>query len=357
MRKNTSWKIASLLALQFLVLTYAVAQNPQDTAAAQKVVKDSWLDHQIQQDPNGILEIRLETDMKQLVKGKMSEQYQPAVFSYTDKDGTLKRYEVEIKARGKTRKEICQHPPIKVKFKRTVLEAEGFGPYNEMKVVWQCQGSKVYEQYIYREYMTYQLYAMLMSSSFRTKLVRINVVDPKNPDRKLEKIGFMVEDEEQVADIIGGVMSEEPPKSMTSIIRQPLLIFGVFQYMIGNTDWSFGNLHNTRFIKLPGQVTRLIPVPYDFDYAGLVGTPYAVPHESLSLSSVRERMYRGSPCSETELTLVRQKFLDAKPKMMALCESFPHFDKLSRVDFIEYLNEFFTLLDDPKKFYRAINPQ
>jgi hypothetical protein len=356
MKKTTQWKIASLVVLQSLCLTYNFAQNTQDTAAVKKELKASWLDHQIDQDDLGIMDVTLETDMKQLMKGKMSEQYQPAVFSYTDKDGTAKRYEVEIKARGKTRKQLCQHPPIKVKFKKTILEGEGYGKYNEMKIVWECQGSNVYEQYIYREFLAYRLYNMLLSSGFRTKLLRINLVDPKNPDRKIEKIGFLVEDEDQVADRLGGEMMEEPPKEMKSILRNPLLVFGVFQYMIGNTDWSFGNLHNTRFIKMPSKVVRLIPVPYDFDYAGLVGTPYAVPEPSLGIESVKERLYRGSAASDTELELVRKRFEDAKPMMLALCQDFPHFDKYNRTDFTNYLNEFFEILDNPKRFYRTIQP-
>jgi hypothetical protein len=356
MNKANQCKIACFLALQSFLFTFSTAQNPQESAVTKKELPSSWLDHQIQQDSNGILEVVLETDMKQLMKGKMSEQYQHAVFSYTDKDGTAKRYEVEIKARGKTRKQMCQHPPIKVKFKKSVLEAEGFGPYNDMKVVWECSESTNAEQYIYREYMTYQLYAMLTSASFRTKLVRISIADPKNPDRKIDKIGFMVEDEDQVADRNGGEMQEEPPKDMKLLLRQPNLIFGVFQYMIGNTDWSAGNSHNMRFIKLPGAVSRLIPVPYDFDYSGLVNTHYAAPDPNLGIPTVRDRMYRGSPGNETEFTLVRQKFIEVKPKMLAYAEAFPNLDKSSRMEFIKYLNEFFAILEDPKQFYRAINP-
>lgn len=356
MKKATQWKIVCLLALQFSFITFSTAQNATKSAVSKKGIQSSWLDHQIQQDSNGILDVVLETDMKQLMKGKMSEQYQPAVFSYTDKDGTTKRYEVEIKARGKTRKQLCQHPPIKVKFKKSVLEAEGFGPYNDMKVVWECSESSNAEQYIYREYMTYQLYAMLTGASFRTKLVRINISDPKNPDRKIDKIGFIVEDEDQVADRNNGTMTEEPPKDMKLLLRQPFLVFGVFQYMIGNTDWSAGNSHNMRFIQLPAGASQLIPVPYDFDYSGLVNTHYAAPDPNLGIATVRDRIYRGSPGNETEFALVRQKFIDVKPKMLAYAEAFPHLDKSSRSEFVKYLNEFFDILNDPKQFYRAINP-
>ena len=34
-------------------------------------------------------------------------------------------------------------------------------------------------------------------------------------------------------------------------------------------------------------------MPYDFDHAGLVDAPYAMPAEELHLSSIHERRYRG----------------------------------------------------------------
>jgi hypothetical protein len=111
-----------------------------------------------------------------------------------------------------------------------------------------------------------------------------------------------------------------------------------------------------RFIRLPGAVSRLIPVPYDFDYSGLVNTHYAAPDPNLGIPTVRDRIYRGSPGNEAEFTLVRQKFIEVKPKMLAYAEAFPNLDKSSRTEFVKYLNEFFAILEDPKQFYRAINP-
>ena len=38
---------------------------------------------------------------------------------------------------------------------------------------------------------------------------------------------------------------------------------------------------------------QLTTVPYDFDYAGFVDAPYAVPPEAINVPSVKTRRYRG----------------------------------------------------------------
>ena len=37
----------------------------------------------------------------------------------------------------------------------------------------------------------------------------------------------------------------------------------------------------------------LAPVPYDFDFSGLVDAPYAGPPEGIPVETVRDRIYRG----------------------------------------------------------------
>jgi hypothetical protein len=71
----------------------------------------------------------------------------------------------------------------------------------------------------------------------------------------------------------------------------------LFEFMIGNTDWFIQNRHNLEFVVVPGH-NLLVPIPYDFDYSGLVNAPYAVHHTSLELPSVEIRYYQGWCYSE-----------------------------------------------------------
>ena len=74
--------------------------------------------------------------------------------------------------------------------------------------------------------------------------------------------------------------------------RDHFLKMAVFQFMIGNTDWSVPYLQNIKFITKDSTKAPLT-VPYDFDHAGIVSAPYALPAEELEMSSVLERRYRG----------------------------------------------------------------
>ena len=72
----------------------------------------------------------------------------------------------------------------------------------------------------------------------------------------------------------------------------------LFEHMISNLDWSMRAgpagercCHNSRLIAGSGSTGNFVPVPYDFDFSGLVNAPYAVSPDGRS--GVRARQYRG----------------------------------------------------------------
>jgi hypothetical protein len=86
---------------------------------------------------------------------------------------------------------------------------------------------------------------------------------------------------------------------------QQMALVGVFEYLIGNTDFSplLGAkdafcCHNIVLASTPG--SHLIPIPYDFDMSGLVDSPYASPNPKLTIKKVTQRLYRGY-CMHNEL--------------------------------------------------------
>jgi hypothetical protein len=73
--------------------------------------------------------------------------------------------------------------------------------------------------------------------------------------------------------------------------RQAAIAY-LFEYFIGNTDFSFNGLHNGEVVgKSDG--SNLIPVAYDFDFSGAVNAPYATVDPALSVKRVRDRLFRG----------------------------------------------------------------
>ena len=78
-------------------------------------------------------------------------------------------------------------------------------------------------------------------------------------------------------------------------------LVGVFEYLIGNTDWSVIMRHNVRLVQVAGR-DLLYPVAYDWITAGLVNASYARPDPRMPIKSVRQRLYRGMCRSVDQIT-------------------------------------------------------
>jgi len=123
--------------------------------------------------------------------------------------------------------------------------------------------------------------------------------------------------------------------------------------MIANTDWSTTSQHNTKVIQLPPN--KKVPLSYDFDMAGLVNAPYATINESLNIKSVKERLYRGYCRDESVTEYVREKYIQLESEIMnVLSDHQSYFSEGEYIGMKKYIEEFFTILRDDKKFKDAI---
>ena len=117
----------------------------------------------------------------------------------------------------------------------------------------------------------------------------------------------------------------------------------VFNYMIGNTDWSVPNQHNCKILisTMPDRASTGIIVPYDFDYSGLINATYAVPHESLPIETVRERLFQGLCRSDEEFLSILGEFAAKKEAFYDVINNFPYLDEKEKKSMISYLDQFF----------------
>ena len=80
----------------------------------------------------------------------------------------------------------------------------------------------------------------------------------------------------------------------------------VFEYMIGNTDWSAVFNHNVVLIR--DAAGRATAVPYDFDFSGLVDADYASVAPELPIRDVKQRVFRGVCRPDTDWQRVFSAF-------------------------------------------------
>jgi hypothetical protein len=252
---------------------------------------------------------------------------------------------VNLKTRGhfRLRSSSCSFVPLRVQFSQSEVDETLFHGQKSLKLVTHCQSDKDYEQYVLREYLVYRTFNVLTPSSFRARLARMTYVQTGETKPLLTRTGMFLEDDDDVARRMEGRIMDVPRAMFKDVEPQKLTLDMLFEYMIGNTDFSLYALHNIRLVRTPSRT--IYTVPYDFDLSGLVNTSYALPDRAFLIKSVRDRVYRG-PCRTTdELEPVLERFRSHRSEILALYDSVPELDATYRRDAKDYLEGFFRMLE------------
>ncbi|MEP7318078.1 MAG: hypothetical protein ABI921_05045 [Panacibacter sp.] len=238
-----------------------------------------------------VLEITLRSNIRELLNDRSeTPQYHAINITCKNEDSSEMLLVAEAKTRGHFRKLSgnCLYPPLLLHFsKNDTLNASVFKEQDKVKLVMPCQG----DEYIIREWLVYKLYNLVTPKSFRARLVKVKLDDTKNKKMPLPFYGILLEEEKQMANRNGLVAVTRKMKPEQAE-PDAFLKMAVFEYLVGNTDWSVQYLQNIKLLAADSNAVA-IAVPYDFDHAGIVNAPYAKPAEELELGSVRERRYRG----------------------------------------------------------------
>lgn len=306
-------------------------------------------------DPEEISRMTLKFDMKEFFKNKYRGEYQNAQLTVHNPDSSMVEKEIRVKARGITRKSICHFPPIKLNFKDTAPDNDSLNDINSLKLVTHCKNNALYEQYLLKEYLVYRMYNLLTDSSFRVRLVHMNYMDSRGKMKPIIKYGFLIESHDRMAERLQGIRIDRKGINTWDTDCYLTGLLDIFQFMIGNTDWSIPPLHNIKLVMPLVLNSGILAIPYDFDYSGMVNTVYAIPDENLGTETVRTRVYRGYCLPSADhyqrlFGVFRQK----KQAIFALVEDFELLDDRSKSEMLEYLEEFYTIIEDPRLARRDI---
>ena len=295
-------------------------------------------------DNDSAVAFTLTTNLRALAKDRGDQPVEhAAVLTYTDTKG-VDTLPLTLKVRGNFRrsKTNCAFPPLLIDFPKKKTKNTLFARQNKLKLVTHCQ----IDEWVVREYTVYKLYNLLTDLSFRARLARVTYIDSLGKRAPETHWGFLLEDDSDMAKRNGVKVSKLKQTTMNYADSISMATVAVFQYMIGNTDWSVPYLHNIRLFD-NGQVGSL-PVPYDFDYSGIVEANYAIPPEQLGIRSVRERLYRGLVYPAPLFQRVFDKFNAVKPQFYALYENNSQLSKSYVKRTLKYLDAFYDLINKPE---------
>jgi hypothetical protein len=259
---------------------------------------------------------------------------------------------IALSARGITRKksEICGFPPLRVEFTAPPPAASLFAGQRRLKLVTHCQNSNSFQQYLLLEYAAYKMFNVLTPASFR---VRLASIDYQTDDGRpiVSRLGYFLEDTSDLARRNGLKEVRAGDRIPLATLSPPHAArFALFEDMIANHDWSMragpaGDecCHNGKLIGASGLAAgAVIPVPYDFDFSGLVGAPYAGPPPELDINSNKDRLYRGYCIHNRDAAAVAAEMRAARPRILAALGSVPQMDEGTKRRATAFVDQFFT---------------
>ncbi len=299
------------------------------------------------------LAVTFTADLRRLRADKdTNAPWRSATLAYTSDTGRIV-VPARARTRGIWRLKNCSFPPLRLDFAGKDVKGTVFERLGKPKLVNYCKDAGSYEQYILQELQLYRVYQQLTPVSNRVRLLRIAYVDSASGRTDATRYGFVVEDPDKLAARLNGTVLKQKGATAADLEPAPLALAYLFQYMIGNTDFSFNGLHNTQLVgTFDG---RILPVAYDFDYAGAVNAIYAVPDPSLPIRRVRERNFRGYCALSAEYPRLLPLFHEKKAAIYALYR-----DEIGRLlderrvrETLEYFDEFYEMIATPESAERA----
>jgi hypothetical protein len=257
------------------------------------------------------------------------------------------RVPVRAKTHGIWRLAHCDFPPVRLNFSSKVAKRTLFEGLDRPKVTNYCRDSDAYEQLVLQELQLYRIYQLLTPMSHRVRLLRVAYADSATGKADVVRHAFLYEDPEQMAARLDGKLLKLKGARAEDFEAPDIALAYLFQFLIGNTDFSFNQLHNAEIVALSDG--RSIPIAYDFDFAGAVDAPYATPDPSIRIRRVRDRRFRGYCSLRDEYPKVFPLFREKKDAIYAL---YGKGDEVGRLlddkvvrETLSYFDEFYAVLD------------
>ncbi len=298
---------------------------------------------------SGAIEIVLQGPLRELADDPDSRDQLPFMLRA---DGA--EHAIKVRLRGKSRLRTCDFLPLRLNFKKREVEGTLFAGQDKLKLVVPCRTSERAEKDLVEEYAVYRIFNLLTPASYRVRLVRVTFEDTAGDGVRMHS--FLLEPDEQLAARLGGETPDLAAVSLNWLDKQHMALVYVFQYLVGNVDWSLVTpeaeetcCHNGTLIRTE---TSLLYVPYDFDLSGFVDAPYAFPPPGLRLESVTQRRYRGFCTESVYLQKALETIVSRRSEIIAMVLSLPVLGNKDKERRVNYLEQFFRAAAKPDRLLK-----
>jgi len=230
-----------------------------------------------------------------------------------------------------------------------------------LRLVTPCRLGGDYDKYTMLEYLVYRSYAVIAEPALQVRLVRVRFQNSKKPGKDVVRYAFFIEDIGDAAARGGRAWLDIQSQRTSDLDATQLTVMTLFQYMVGNTDWSAVKgrsddrcCHNVAVFGEKGGDLNTV-LPFDFDQTGLVNPPYAAPPDpSLGIQRVTDRKYRGLCEHNHQLPTAITLFNEKRPELEALFrrDELPYQKERERA--LKFIAGFYDTINDPRKLEKKI---
>ena len=129
------------------------------------------------------------------------------------------------------------------------------------------------------------------------------------------------------------------------------LIF--FENMIINADWSVPIVHNIKIISL-SPFYPPIPIPYDFDWAGIIDIPYSTHLYTAEDGQTPIWRFKGACLDRQTQKHTIDLFNDKREAIYSLYKNFELLDKSQLERILKSYDNFYNMINSPVKLYKKL---
>jgi hypothetical protein len=301
------------------------------------------------------IEVTLTTNFNEIRSDKSpTPPWRPATITYKGTEGNLVMVPIKARTRGIWRLRMCEFPPLRLNFSAETSKGTIFQLLDKPKLVSYCHDTDSYEQYILQEYQLYRIYQLLTPVSHRARLLRVVYADSADGKVRARRYAFIMEEPTALAKRLGGTMIAQHGARPGDLDSFQDALFGVFQYFIGNTDFSEAGLHNVELMLTTDGVVK--PIAYDFDFSGAVNARYAVVDATLGIPNVRQRLFRGYCLDPESYANAIAAFQEKKSEIYALYSDSIGMlmDRGTAKETLRYFDDFYSTVGDKRAVKRSI---
>ena len=309
-----------------------------------------------------VLEITLTGPLRALTRDRAeAPEERPGKVAFLDEAGAVQEFDVMLRPRGKSRRdrEVCTFPPLRLNFRKPDVSGSLFDKQDVLKLVTHCRSPAAFQNFVLKEYLAYRILNLLTDASFRVRLLKVSYVEEGRSGNPLVRYGFVIEHKKRLAKRLGLQVSDLEAVEPGQLDPIHTATAELYQFLVSNTDYSFirgpegqSCCHNA--VLLTDAEGLMVPVPYDFDRTGLVDPPNGLPDEGLGQRNFRDRLFRGFCYEPSARDAALESSRTAKSRIVALLESQPDLSSSHRKRAIDFVEEYYRIIDDERLRERAL---